>query len=54
MSYPFHTKHCREGWGCPSSCPVRQLVEEHDRLKVQLAKLDHPTKPKTTKKADNG
>jgi hypothetical protein len=53
MSYPFHTKHCREGWGCPSSCPVRQLVEEHDRLKVQLAKLEKP-KPEPRKKNDNG
>ena len=34
MGIPFHTKHCREFWGCHSSCPVMELVKDRDRLKI--------------------
>ena len=39
MVIPFHTKHCREFWGCHSSCPVMGLVKDRDRLKIVADEL---------------
>lgn len=47
---PFHN-NCRQGWGCPLSCDVRQLVIYARELKQENERLQ--AKP-TRKKMDKG
>jgi Fe-S-cluster-containing hydrogenase component 2 len=36
MKIPFHTEHCREGWGCMSACPVYVLTQQFQELEAKL------------------
>ena len=40
MNIPFHTQHCREGYGCASLCPVLLLATNHDLLKQRMEILE--------------
>jgi hypothetical protein len=40
MNIPFHTQHCREGYGCASLCPVLLLATEHQTLQKDIAKIE--------------
>jgi hypothetical protein len=41
MKIPFHTEHCREGWGCMSACPVYVLTQQFQELEAKLQIAEH-------------
>jgi hypothetical protein len=41
MKIPFHTEHCREGWGCLSACPVVKLKNDYLELQEELKAALH-------------
>ena len=57
MKIPFHTEHCREGWGCLSLCPVLQLTKQFQELKMDcelyLATRDEQEQKNKKGKPDN-
>jgi hypothetical protein len=39
MHIPFHTAHCREGYGCHSTCPVMNLLVDRDQWRKSAEDL---------------